>query len=287
MSRPPPRSTTQIQASPRSRGKPRTSRASRRKDARERNWRQRRQTQQQRPLVAVGTPPAGFQLPSNAPAQQLKPVPAQPLIAPNPAQAAEITNASQYHPRNALGMRQWMSFLSFSDVDQHGNPRRGVNQQKQGQNNQQESHSEALPTPTEVVETTSTGRSHPEDKVDRRGCMARLRFQDGQQELGAKRKADQHGQEQNKRQNRTRVENSNLEEQTQALERAIEHLEDEFTEKERISYTKDWCKPVPRERNISTVMDFYQAFHNMDTLPIHTCMICYLSEDQHDGDKRA
>ncbi|KAH6954085.1 hypothetical protein BKA56DRAFT_625295 [Ilyonectria sp. MPI-CAGE-AT-0026] len=55
MSRPPPRSTTPIQAPPRSRGKPRTSRASRRKDARERNWRQRRQIQQQRPLVAIGT----------------------------------------------------------------------------------------------------------------------------------------------------------------------------------------------------------------------------------------
>jgi hypothetical protein len=99
--------------------------------------------------------------------------------------------------------------------------------------------------------------------------------QHGQQELGAKRKADQHGQEQNKRQNRTQVENSNLEEQTQAFKRAIKYLEDEFTEKERISYTKNWRKPVPRERNISTVMDFYQAFHNMDTLPIHTCMICY------------
>ncbi|KAH6883472.1 hypothetical protein B0T10DRAFT_410958, partial [Thelonectria olida] len=105
--------------------------------------------------------------------------------------------------------------------------------------------------------------------------MARLRFQDGQQELGAKRKADQHGQEQNKRQNRRRVENSNLAQQSQALYRAIKHLEDEFTEKQRLSYTKDWCKSVPRERNISTVMDFYQAFHNMDTLPIHTCMICY------------
>ncbi|KAH8670735.1 hypothetical protein BGZ61DRAFT_483079 [Ilyonectria robusta] len=153
---------------------------------------------------------------SQSTGQSSKPVPAQPLIAPNPTQAAEITNASQYHPHNALGMQQCMSILSFSDVDQHG-----------------------------------------------------------QQELGAKRKADQHGQEQNKRQNRRHVENSNLEEQTQAFKRAIKHLEDEFTEKERISYTKDWRKPVPRERNISTVMDFYQAFHNMDTLPIHTCMICY------------
>ncbi|KAF4469092.1 arrestin domain-containing [Fusarium albosuccineum] len=284
MSRLHPGSTTPIQTLPRSRGKPRSSRASRRKDARERNWRQRRQAQQQRPLVAAGPPPASLQLPSNVPrhqerraqqAQQLKPVPVQQLTAANPACAADITNVSQHHLHDAMGMRQSMSLLSSSDVDQHGNPRRGGSQHKEEQNNEQESHSETLPTPTEVVETTSTGRFPPEDELDRRGCMGRLSFQGDQQEFGPKRKADEHGPEQTNRRNRRRVENSNFRGQTEALERAIGRLEDEFTEKERISFTGDWCKPVPRERNISTVMDFYQAFHNTDTLPIHTCMICY------------
>lgn len=225
MSRPLPRSTAIRQAPPRSRDNPRISRVSRWKDARERNWRQRRQIQQQRPLVAVGTPPASSQLPSSAPRRQKRRSQqiqhpklglAQPLITPNPTQAAQTTNASQYHPHNSMGVQQSMGILSFSDVDQHG-----------------------------------------------------------QQELGGKRKADQYGQEQTKRQHRRRAENSNLEEQIQEFNRAIKHLEDEFTEKERISYTKNWCKPVPCERNVSTVMGFYQAFHNMDTLPIHTCMICY------------
>ncbi|KAH7115792.1 hypothetical protein B0J13DRAFT_653767 [Dactylonectria estremocensis] len=56
ISRPPPRSTTPAKLPSRLRGAPRKSRALRRRDARERKWGQMRETQQQRPLVAVGTP---------------------------------------------------------------------------------------------------------------------------------------------------------------------------------------------------------------------------------------
>ncbi len=36
-----------------------------------------------------------------------------------------------------------------------------------------------------------------------------------------------------------------------------------------------WCTPIPLERKVSTVRDFYQAFHDASTLPIQTCTVCY------------
>ncbi|KAM4062082.1 PIF1 protein [Hirsutella rhossiliensis] len=34
-------------------------------------------------------------------------------------------------------------------------------------------------------------------------------------------------------------------------------------------------EPIPHDRKVSTVRDFYQAFHDASTLPIRTCMMCY------------
>ncbi|KAF1807901.1 hypothetical protein P152DRAFT_469269 [Eremomyces bilateralis CBS 781.70] len=65
------------------------------------------------------------------------------------------------------------------------------------------------------------------------------------------------------------------EEQVQELEGIICELEDEFAEKERLSYEQEWCTPIPTSIKVSTVQDFYKAFHDIDTLPILTCMFCY------------
>jgi hypothetical protein len=53
-------------------------------------------------------------------------------------------------------------------------------------------------------------------------------------------------------------------------------LDEEFAEKERLSHSMEWCKPIPVERKVSTVQAFYRAFHDTDTLPIWTCKVCYL-----------
>ncbi|KAM4061916.1 hypothetical protein HRG_013436 [Hirsutella rhossiliensis] len=45
--------------------------------------------------------------------------------------------------------------------------------------------------------------------------------------------------------------------------------------KERLSNDQTWCTPIPHDRKVSTVQDFYQAFHDASTLPIRTCMMCY------------
>ncbi|KAM4062521.1 ATP-dependent DNA helicase PIF1 [Hirsutella rhossiliensis] len=45
--------------------------------------------------------------------------------------------------------------------------------------------------------------------------------------------------------------------------------------KERLSNDQTWCTPIPHDRKVSTVRDFYQAFHDASTLPIRTCMMCY------------
>ncbi|KAM4060911.1 PIF1-like helicase [Hirsutella rhossiliensis] len=43
--------------------------------------------------------------------------------------------------------------------------------------------------------------------------------------------------------------------------------------KERLSNDQTWCTPIPHDRKVSTVRDFYQAFHDASTLPIRTCMM--------------
>lgn len=64
-------------------------------------------------------------------------------------------------------------------------------------------------------------------------------------------------------------------EQAQDLGSVLQALEEEFTEKERLSRQQNWCDPVTLERKVKTVQDFYNAFHDVRTLPIHTCMLCY------------
>jgi hypothetical protein len=68
---------------------------------------------------------------------------------------------------------------------------------------------------------------------------------------------------------------SSIDEQTSAIAQCLHHLEGEFKERERSSASREWCAPVPQSRMVDTVYDFYSAFHCAETLPIHTCMICY------------
>jgi Helitron helicase-like domain at N-terminus/Domain of unknown function (DUF6570) len=64
-------------------------------------------------------------------------------------------------------------------------------------------------------------------------------------------------------------------EQMEDLASILRHLEDEFAEKERLSDGQEWCTPITLARKVSTVQEFYKAFHDRNTLPIYTCRICY------------
>jgi hypothetical protein len=64
-------------------------------------------------------------------------------------------------------------------------------------------------------------------------------------------------------------------EQMEDLAGVLRYLEEEFAEKERLSDRKAWCTPIPLARKVSTVQEFYKAFHDRNSLPIHTCRICY------------
>ncbi|PVH90032.1 hypothetical protein DM02DRAFT_686893, partial [Periconia macrospinosa] len=66
--------------------------------------------------------------------------------------------------------------------------------------------------------------------------------------------------------------NGSQEEEVAASMRA---LEEKFEEKERQSHGRLWCDPIPHERKVATVREFYNAFHEVNTLPIRTCTICY------------
>lgn len=63
--------------------------------------------------------------------------------------------------------------------------------------------------------------------------------------------------------------------QAEDLASVLRFLEEDFAVKESLSNEQTWCTPVPHERKVSTVRDFYQAFHDARTLPIRTCMLCY------------
>ncbi|KAJ6437553.1 G1/S regulator [Purpureocillium lavendulum] len=63
--------------------------------------------------------------------------------------------------------------------------------------------------------------------------------------------------------------------QVEDLASALRVLEEEFALKQSLSNERSWCTPIPHERKVSTVRDFYRAFHDATTLPIRTCMICY------------
>ena len=89
---------------------------------------------------------------------------------------------------------------------------------------------------------------------------------------GRKRAASRrNGQQQYKRPRTTRSE----QEQLGDINSVLRSLDEDFAEKEHLSYTQSWCNPIPQSRKVSTVQQFYTAFHDMRTLPIHTCLICY------------
>jgi hypothetical protein len=66
-----------------------------------------------------------------------------------------------------------------------------------------------------------------------------------------------------------------LKSQEEKLGRVLSCLEEEFAEKERLSQGGLWCIPIPHDMKVSTVVEFYNAFHDGKTLPIRTCAICY------------
>ena len=59
------------------------------------------------------------------------------------------------------------------------------------------------------------------------------------------------------------------------LRSVLSWLDDEFAEKEWLSQEQRWCTAIPLDRKVSTVQSFYKAFHDLRTLPIATCMVCY------------
>ncbi|KAH6953994.1 hypothetical protein BKA56DRAFT_563966, partial [Ilyonectria sp. MPI-CAGE-AT-0026] len=63
--------------------------------------------------------------------------------------------------------------------------------------------------------------------------------------------------------------------QAEDLASVLRFLEEEFAVKKSLSDEQTWCTPIPRERKVSTVRAFYKEFHDVDTLPIRTCMLCY------------
>ncbi|KJZ68166.1 hypothetical protein HIM_12443 [Hirsutella minnesotensis 3608] len=63
--------------------------------------------------------------------------------------------------------------------------------------------------------------------------------------------------------------------QAEDLASVLRYLEGEFAVKERLSKEQTWCIPIPHERKVSTVRKFYRAFHDVSTLPIMTCRLCY------------
>ncbi|KAH7302897.1 hypothetical protein B0I35DRAFT_517610, partial [Stachybotrys elegans] len=52
-------------------------------------------------------------------------------------------------------------------------------------------------------------------------------------------------------------------------------FDEEFDEKERLSYNREWCTPIPTEKKVATVQAFYKAFRDDGTLPLQTCLVCY------------
>lgn len=64
-------------------------------------------------------------------------------------------------------------------------------------------------------------------------------------------------------------------EQMRELAGVLRSLDEEFAEKERLSHSQVWCAPIADSKKVSTVQEFYKAFHDRSTLQTHTCMICY------------
>ncbi|EJT69169.1 hypothetical protein GGTG_13278 [Gaeumannomyces tritici R3-111a-1] len=56
---------------------------------------------------------------------------------------------------------------------------------------------------------------------------------------------------------------------------SLRSLNEKFAKKERLSRGQTWSTPIPHDRKVTTVQEFYKAFHDMSTLLIQTCMVCY------------
>jgi hypothetical protein len=52
-------------------------------------------------------------------------------------------------------------------------------------------------------------------------------------------------------------------------------LEEDHVKWECLSRGAGWCAPVSKDRKVSTVKQFYEAFHDVKTMALHTCRICY------------
>lgn len=63
--------------------------------------------------------------------------------------------------------------------------------------------------------------------------------------------------------------------QAEDLASVLRFLEQDFALKESLSNEQTWCIPIPHERKVATVTDFYKAFQDATTLPIRTCALCY------------
>jgi hypothetical protein len=72
----------------------------------------------------------------------------------------------------------------------------------------------------------------------------------------------------------------NENEQIGNIASVLRSLEEEFAEKERLSNSQAWCDPITESRMVSTVQEFYKEFHDVTTLPIYTCIICYCKFSQ-------
>jgi hypothetical protein len=55
----------------------------------------------------------------------------------------------------------------------------------------------------------------------------------------------------------------------------LEYLDQESANRERASNEQEWCTAIPLDRKVSTARSFYEAFHDVKTMSVETCAICY------------
>jgi hypothetical protein len=66
--------------------------------------------------------------------------------------------------------------------------------------------------------------------------------------------------------------------QREAVDQLFEATERSFREKQAASVRRDWCNPIPGERQVETVQSFLKAFHDESTMEITTCSVCYIKK---------
>ena len=60
----------------------------------------------------------------------------------------------------------------------------------------------------------------------------------------------------------------------QAIHKALQRFDQDFSEKLEASRSHAWCEPVSLETKVETVQSFYKDFHNEASMPIANCQIC-------------